>query len=299
MSKRLLLSLCLLIPHLSAVNRIVTENERPGTGDWNSGTFNIDRIAGFTSRVSVTTNDTLAFYVSASSAQFEIQIYRMGWYKGAGGRLVASSGALTQVQQPACTSDPESLMISCANWSAVYTVQIPADWVTGVYLAKFIDGDAGAQPVYSTVPFVVRDDTGTEPLVQIPFTTYQAYNLWGGRSLYHGSYGKDNLRSHKVSYDRPYWTPVFTGGPDYSLVRWLEKQGYDVAYSSSIDTHERFDQIVRHKSWMTVAHDEYWSKEMRDNVEAARDAGVNLAFLAGNEIYWQVRFEASALGANR
>ncbi|HZU24583.1 MAG TPA: N,N-dimethylformamidase beta subunit family domain-containing protein, partial [Bryobacteraceae bacterium] len=89
------------------------------------------------------------------------------------------------------------------------------------------------------------------------------------------------------------------GGPDYSLVRWLEKQGYDVAYSSSIDTHERFDQIVRHKSWMTVAHDEYWSKEMRDNVEAARDAGVNLAFLAGNEIYWQVRFEASALGANR
>ena len=45
--------------------------------------------------------------------------------------------------------------------------------------------------------------------------------------------------------------------------------------------------------FMSVGHDEYWSGNQRAKVEAARDAGVNLAFMSGNEVFWKTRWEAS------
>src|SRR5207248_7310208 len=51
--------------------------------------------------------------------------------------------------------------------------------------------------------------------------------------------------------------------------------------------------ILNHKVFMSVGHDEYWSGPQRANVEAARDAGVNLAFFSGNEVFWKTRWQAS------
>ena len=68
------------------------------------------------------------------------------------------------------------------------------------------------------------------------------------------------------------------------MVRFLERNGYDVSYFTGVDTDRRGALIRNHKMFLSVGHDEYWSGDQRANVEAARDAGVNLAFFSGNEV---------------
>jgi hypothetical protein len=185
-----------------------------------------------------------------------------------------------------------------------HSLTIPGDWVSGVYLARLVRQDTGGD---AYVQFVVRDDARkSEVLTQISQTTYQAYNFYGNKSLY--SSISPNIcptvsgapRAVKVSLNRPdliytyaqnnyFWT-------DYSMVYWLEAQGYDVSYSNNIDTHHsgspnQKNQLLDHKIFISLGHDEYWSQEMRNAITQARDAGVNLTFFSSNVSYWRIRLE--------
>ena len=75
------------------------------------------------------------------------------------------------------------------------------------------------------------------------------------------------------------------------MVRWLERNGYDVSYTTGVDSDRRGAEIREHRIFLSTGHDEYWSGVQRTNVEAARDAGVNLAFFSGNEVFWKTRWE--------
>ena len=110
--------------------------------------------------------------------------------------------------------------------------------------------------------------------------------------------GRTDTRAYKVSFDRPYsgdgagqffWWEI-------QFVRWAERLGYDLTYTTDIDTHENGRALLNSKAFLAVGHDEYWSAQMFNAAEAARDAGVNLAFLGSNEVFWQVRFEPSSSG---
>jgi hypothetical protein len=150
------------------------------------------------------------------------------------------------------------------------------------------------------VPFVVREPAGRSSaiLVQAAVNTWQAYNRWGGRSLYanHTGVGDDH-----VSFDRPYdqrGAPRYIGRRanlpqawELPLVRFLEQGGFDVSYTTDVDTDRDPTGLLRHRLVISAGHDEYWTKTMRDAFERARDAGVNLAFLGGNTAYWQMRYE--------
>jgi hypothetical protein len=154
--------------------------------------------------------------------------------------------------------------------------------------------------------FVVRDDASTSRIfVQASDTTWQAYNAYGGNSLYVGSPAG---RAYKVSYNRPFTTRGDAGGQDwvfnaeYPMIRFLESNGYDVSYTTGTDSDRRGALIKQHQTFLSVGHDEYWSGGQRTNVEAARAAGVNLAFFSGNEVFWKTRWENSIAGpstANR
>ena len=93
--------------------------------------------------------------------------------------------------------------------------------------------------------------------------------------------------------------PNFSPRTEYPLIRWLEKSGYDVSYQSGIDTDlGSFIDLLKHKVFISSGHDEYWSRKQRRNVELARDHGLNLMFLSGNEVFWKIRFESSPVGVS-
>jgi len=147
-----------------------------------------------------------------------------------------------------------------------------------------------------SVIFVVRNDSShSDILVQTSDTTWQAYNDYGGNSLYSGN---PVGRAYKVSYNRPVNTLHDFFSNEYNMLHWLEANGYDVTYSAGTDTDRNGAPIKQHRVFLSVGHDEYWSGGQRANVEVARAAGVNLAFFSGNEVFWKTRWEPSIDGTN-
>lgn len=285
-----------------ADNAIVEENRKPGTPGWADGPIGTNFIDGFVSSTSVAAGESLNVYVNVVAApQYRIDVYRLGWYQGTGARKVLAAGPLAATRQPNCSIDTTTRMVSCANWSPTYSFAIPADWLTGAYWVKFTEVGAQGDGRQTATAFVVRDDRDNAAhLLQLPFNTYQTYNQWGGHSTYRGPDLAFATRSYKVSHDRPY----DRGRPNlylfsYPMIRWVERNGFSVSYSASVDTHVAADAMRRRRSWLSLGHDEYWTLEMRNNVTAALQAGVHLAFLSGNALYRQVRFEHSPVGGNR
>ena len=299
---------------LSAQSKvIVEENAKPGTTDWiltkvirgedepySKGWHRRKLVEGFVSHTSLSAGDSLKVFVSTEPAdRFRLDIFRMGYYGGKGGRLMRSIGPLQGSVQPTPV-DGERNLIEC-KWKEAATIRIPNDWVSGVYLGKLstlkTDGEA-------YIVFVVRDNRKADLLFQASDMTWLSYNRWPNwRSLYDlngepwGAGG--STVGYDVSFDKPYalyWNLLPTGFEpltngsgeflltEFSLAFWLEKEGYDVTYISNVDTHADGPGLLRGRVFLSVGHDEYWTQQMFDNVTKARDAGVNLAFLSGNSI---------------
>jgi N,N-dimethylformamidase beta subunit-like, C-terminal/Domain of unknown function (DUF4082)/Bacterial Ig domain len=287
------------------VNAIVCENSKQGdpSSDWDISGAGDPSIQGFATDISANRGETVSFKIATSATSYRIDIYRLGYYGGLGARRVATifpSAPLPQIQ-PSCLQDsPWTGLRDCGNWAVSASWDMPADATSGIYIARPVRLDTGGA---SHIPFVVRDDDGHSSLLfQTSDTTWQAYNRYGGNDLYGGDGPATNGRAHKLSYNRPFTSRADHSteslfNAEYPMVRWLEANGYDVSYSTGVDTDRRGAEILEHKVFMSVGHDEYVSAGERANLEAARAAGVHLAFFSGNEIYWKVRWEDSIDGS--
>ncbi|MBE1546469.1 hypothetical protein GGC64_000477 [Mycobacterium sp. OAS707] len=317
--------------HENKQNQVVAENALPGTAEWTLTNPAMNReIEGYASATSVARGGSIWFHVSTSAPTFQLEVFRMGWYQGLGARRIAGPVTVPGGLQTVPTPDPTTGLVDC-RWAVSYTLATDSSWATGVYLARLTASDSGKQ---SYIIFVVRDDRlAHDILFQLPVTTYEAYNDWGGKSLYSFNSGSaapwgstEGPPAVKVSLNRPYaastvpsaasgvgagefltnvqpvglaGAPSSPAGWDYNMVRWLEREGYDVSYATNIDTHTSPALIRSAKIFMSDGHDEYWTWQMRDNVEGARDSGVKLAFFSANTSYWQIRLEPSpATGAS-
>ena len=296
-----------------AANPVQTENAKPGSTEWEITNLALNHeMEGYASLTSVNRGGQISFFISTSDPSYTVDIFRMGWYGGAGGRRMLPPIPLAGTQQPIPTPDPTTGLIEC-NWSVSLKLNIPnntsdpSDWASGVYLAKLTGTVSGKQRY---IPFVVRDDArSSDYFFQTSVNTYQAYNGWGGKSLYDFTFS--NAPAYKVSFNRPYYDTGSSGmyspyvhgdgagdflrGWEYNMVRFLEREGYDVTYGTDVDVHENPNLLPSHKAVLIVGHGEYWSWQMRSNIIAARDQGVSLGFFSANTCYWQVRFEPSAL----
>ena len=284
------------------------ENERPGTRDWLLAHTRIDPatryrcpwIEGFCSRTSLRAGETLEICVSTNPpSPFRVDLYRLGYYGGTGGRQVASLGPFQGVTQPDPPIGPKRVR-DCA-WEPCARLRIPRDWVSGVYLGKLTAEREGLQ---SYVVFIVRDDRQADFLFQCSDTTWAAYNRWPDRfALYDDGqkfwyWGPDV----QVSFNRPYGkycqildAPLSTGSGEFflwefPLAYWMESQGYDVTYVSNLDTHHDAEGLLRAKGLLSVGHDEYWSMEMFEHVRRAIGLGLNVALLSGNTCYGRILF---------
>jgi hypothetical protein len=309
---------------LRAANPTYEENLNAGDPGWQASgglgfppTFDtVGYIKGYASATSVDKGESLSLYVSVNNGTdnlYSISIYRLGYYQGVGGRLMMtfpSSGFARGVQQPPCSINvgppAGDGMVQC-NWAVSYVLTVPHSWTSGIYVAKLkLKTHTANVADYNYIVFTVRDDARSADIVyQQPVATYQAYNVYGGSSLY-GCYVSTCTQgrpAYKESYDRPYAVNGLASlySWEQPFIFWLEQQGYDVVYTTDLDTHASGNRLRQSKIFLTAGHGEYWSRQMYDAVENARDAGVSLMFLGGNTLYWQARFEQSPLSgaANR
>lgn len=302
------------------LNAITTENELPGTDPnrWYIGPGGADlSIQGFATDISVDRGQGISFKINdtASNPAYHIEIYRMGFYQGLGARLVDVIDSLTGqclvTRQPDPMVDPATGLSDCGNWTISATWVVPPDATSGIYFANLVRDDGHGK---SRIPFVVRDDSSrSDILFKTADATWQAYNFYGtpehplnGQSLY-DDIGRAN-RAVEVSYNRPLINGDYAGitinsffFSEYPMVRFLEKNGYDVSYFTDVDC-DRLGPgyIEAHQILMSVGHDEYWSQRERQNVQAARDHEghpVNLALFSGNQAVWETRFAQSIDGA--
>jgi hypothetical protein len=285
-------------------NSIVTENCLTGNlpSEWDITGNGDGSIQGFATEISVNRGQTVNFKIDTDAPTYHIDIYRLGYYGGRGARKVATiapTASLPQIQ-PNCLSQPATGLIDCGNWGVSASWAVPSNATSGVYIAKPTRDDTGGA---SHIVFIVRDDASTsDMLYQTSDTTWQAYNDYGGNSLYTG---QPAGRAYKVSYNRPFTTRTVWNGEDwifnaeYAMIRWLERNGYDVTYSSGIETDRAGSRLLNHRVFLSVGHDEYWSGPQRTNVENARNSGVDLGFFSGNEVFWRIRWEPSIDGSNQ
>ncbi|HLW01574.1 MAG TPA: N,N-dimethylformamidase beta subunit family domain-containing protein [Ktedonobacterales bacterium] len=288
-----------------AANPIAAENTCPGTASWRPDhpMGRQDAIEAFTDPVSVNVGQTVHLYVSTMAPTYSLYVYRLGWYQGLGGRLMWSAPRVRGIRQPAPTVVRATRMVSCSTWRDPVALAIPTSWVSGIYLVKLVSSQGYLR--YTT--FTVRNDANQAPiLVQSSVLTYQAYNDWGGYSLYLGLTAPHKYstarRSYVVSFDRPYAENAGLSdfaSYEFDLVRWVEWMRYDVSYITDVDTDQNASLLLHHGLLLIAGHDEYWSTAMRAHVTAARDAGVSLAFFGGNDLYWHVRLQRSPLGPDR
>ena len=272
---------------------IAAENAKPGTTKWMVPDERVvwAKIEGFFTATSINLGSSVILKTSTRAPAWQVTAYRMGWYGGTGGRLIWKSEPLPGVNQPKVeqVGTPKAWI---AQWATSLVIQTDETWPPGQYLFKLESIDNGA----SYVPLVIRDDKSTSDiLMQSAVTTWQAYNGWGGASLYTGNTG----RADAVSFDRPY-----TGnGSGEFLGRerefFVERLGLDVSYWTDIDLHQRGELAKNHRGIVIPGHDEYYTVEMRKNLEAARDAGVNIGFFGANNVYRRIRLEPTANGPDR
>jgi hypothetical protein len=252
--------------------------------------YSAPQVSGYASDSSVPQGRSIDFHTSTPVPTYNIQIFR----EGANGRELMKTVKDLPGNSYNCQDnvgvpvEKDSEPLGC-NWPVAYTLNVPYTWPSGMYVADLLDADDQPGGYGSYIFFIVTEDqpgSTSDILIHIPTNTWQAYNDYGGWSLY------TNPQAVKITFDRPYkscTSCVYKW--QLPLVRWLESEGYAVEYVTSEDIHNEPNLLFNYALFLTVGHDEYWSKEMRDHVDAFLGTGGNYAVFSGNTMFRQVRYE--------
>lgn len=283
------------------LNPIQIENALPGTTSWElAKPAGHNEIAGYASAEGVKPGTTISFFVSTTARRFSASIYRMGWYGGAGGRLMVSEPSMRGTRGHIPKPNPRSGLLIC-KWPVAFSVTIPDAWMSGIYLVK-LTSSKGYQ---SYIPFTLEESRPHTKLLFIDtVTTSEAYNWWGGKSLYvdvnyRSAVAQYDHRAIMVSYSRPFAQNAGAGwilSWEIHMIRWLERSGYDVGYANDLNVNDDPSILLHRKGIVIAGHDEYWTAAIRNAMDNAVAHGVSLGNFAANTGYWQIRL--ARLGSN-
>jgi hypothetical protein len=292
-------------------NPVIRENCGTDPQTWSTA-WQVDRqqyaydrrvLGAYVSRPSVSKGDALSLYINApaSPGGVLLDVYRLGFYGGAGGRLLQRVPEFVPAPQPRCVwqnAGDTDAYYTCSTWHVSYTLTVPSSWVSGIYVAVITAParSASGLPYQHQVVFIVRDDQRrADFLFQHMTLTEEAYN---GNPYGYSLYDERRVAGAtvpvpKVTLDRPddSLDNLQAYRFEFPFIRWLEGQGYDVVYTTDLDTHEGLEKLTSYRGFIAAAHSEYWTKSMYDSVLSARDHGVNLGFFGADSIYTQMRIE--------
>jgi hypothetical protein len=248
------------------------------------------RVWGYSDRHSLSTGDRFAIMLSTGpdlkSVTGRIEVFRIGYYGEADRKLVYSDGPVQVVQY-------ETQMTAAslgAGWPSGWEIETDG-WQTGYYTIDFVDDSDGQRDLNVASIIVTYAGKAGDVLVELSTNTYQAYNEWGGASLYKSAFAGD--RAQMVSFDRP--TPPDFFEYEYYFVLWLERLAaavdFKVDYATNFDVYRDPTFAEKYKLFVSGSHNEYWSKEEFDAIyRRIFELGKNTLFLGANTAYWQVRY---------
>ncbi len=284
---------------------VARENRRAGSRAWDDARRSAG-VEAYLGAASVGPGDQVSLRATGGGV-VDVEWYRLGWYGGRGGRLVGTDRGVRLARRDTPVTDPQTGMVE-ARWPSVLDVPVPDDTPSGMLVAVLRAADGSA---VANAPVILRPDTGSGQRAPVLFVsaaaTWQAYNIWGGLSLYADvgavpvpvTHGR---RSAAISFDRPY---DLDGGAGYlrrwelQFIRWMEREGREVEYIADIDLELNPALASGRRMIVMAGHPEYWSRPMRTTIEGMVAAGTNVAFLTGNEVYWSVRLGAGPTGVPR
>ena len=289
------------------------ENQKSGiSGDlmqWRKINYSNPRgSALWISKSSATCGDTIQVFASKyNSSRFDkskrsISVIRLGWYNGSGGREYWSTKKFLLKQQdpPVLTG---LLRTVETKWKPTVEFKIEKNWTPGFYLVVTKNRK---NKIEAIAPLIIRSKLHDSTLALMHSTlTWQAYNNFGGYSLYRGLGDSDesriNNRSRTVSFDRPYSGSggIHINRDAIALTQFIEKQGFDVDHYADTDIDSQPTLLKSYHGIIFGGHPEYATRRIYEATFAARNTGVNLAFFSANSFYWQARISSSNYGVAR
>jgi hypothetical protein len=235
-------------------------------------------LAGYPGAVSYAPGDELALHVSTTAPMFNLEIFRDATVP----EKVWAQQDLAGKEYPV----PEDASSKGCGWPRAVSVKIPHDWRSGYYEVKLSAGSTVASCFF--VLRAAEPGKSSRVLMQLSTNTYNAYNNWGGFSLYAYN-GRGGNQGHRVSFLRPPASQF--GNWEQPFVRWAERHGIVLEFAANSDLEFHPEMLAKYKLILSVGHDEYWSAPMRDHLEKFITDGGNVAFFSGNTCCWQVRSE--------
>jgi hypothetical protein len=262
-----------------------------GVTKWLTHSIGTLAISGWFDSQSATCGNQVGLHISGNNLPVTVSIYRMGYYGGAGARLISTDTTKPVAPYSSQISKaPESTVST--SWPVAWNLNVSQATPPGQYLVRLDDSSGHS----SLVPLTIYDPQIKSSITFLSSVlTWQAYNHWGGYSLYKGANYTRSSRSTVTSFNRPY--DGDGAGEfrylEYPVVKIAERLGIDMNYITDLELDKNITSLGNTKSILLGGHSEYWTNGMRDAVQAAVDRGVNLVSLGGNAIYNRARLQGN------
>jgi hypothetical protein len=281
-------------------------------------------VEGYTDAVSYRPGDTVSVRCASRSARFDVRVTRVGAER----RPMLSLNGVAGVEQEV----PERAWADGCGWDETFAFDVGREWPSGYYEIELLPSGALDWHAAGHAFFTVRSARAdpSRALLLLSTNTYQAYNQWGGRCMYTGATevsfdrplergylrrpaapfdveydgrladttGRDRDHRRLVAYQAANGYPLWTSSSGWHnwerrFVRWAEAAGFHIDVASNSDLHADPEVLADRRLVLSVGHDEYWSWEMRDHIDAYVAAGGRWVIFSGNTCFWQVRFDPS------
>ena len=272
-------------------------------------------VTGYCWPQSVRAGEQVGLHLSSSGGRpVRVEVARVG-----GRREVVFSADAVAADEHETPKDASS---KGCGWPVALTLDVDPTWRSGYY-EVVMEIDVGEKVRRDHAFFVVRPSAGARIVLALATNTWHAYNDFGGPNLYTGGThvamqrpmaagylykppGKgrrvtgtgapDPQNAAHVGYIQLNHLSGYAGSagwPDWELpfIEWAEREGFEIGVCTNADLEEHPEVLDGASLYLSVGHDEYWSRGMRDTVEAFIARGGNAAFFSGNTSLWQVRIE--------
>ena len=277
-------------------------------------------VTGYCWPQSVSSGDSVGLHLSSSGGRpVRVEVARVGGRR----EVVARADAVAAEEH---ATPPDASAAGC-GWPVALTLEVEPQWRSGYY-EVVLEIDVGDKVRRDRAFFVVRPSAGARVVLALSTNTWHAYNDFGGRNLYNGGTrvamqrpmaagylhkppGKgrrvtgtgapDPQNAAHVGYLQINHLSGWAGSagwPDWEqpFLEWTEREGFEIGVCTNADLEEHPEVLDDAHLYLSVGHDEYWTKGMRDTVEAFVARGGNAAFFSGNTSLWQVRIEGDDRG---